>query len=74
MRRVPVVPAGAIPEGMLLVIAALVVGFISGQRNARMQIAADEDFASSAGAAGIKYPQLIERLMRFGMNYNPERG
>jgi D-alanine-D-alanine ligase len=43
------------------------------EANPNPQIASDEDFASAAQAAGIEYPQLIERLMRFGMGYNPER-
>ncbi|WP_295559529.1 ATP-grasp domain-containing protein [uncultured Hyphomicrobium sp.] len=43
------------------------------EANPNPQIASDEDFASSAEYAGIQYPELIERLIRFGMNYNPER-
>ena len=43
------------------------------EANPNPQIASDEDFASSAAYAGIEYPQLIERLIRFGMNYNPGR-
>ena len=43
------------------------------EANPNPQIASDEDFASSATYAGIEYPQLIERLIRFGMNYNPGR-
>lgn len=43
------------------------------EANPNPQIASDEDFASSAEHAGIPYPELIERLIRFGMNYDPER-
>lgn len=43
------------------------------EANPNPQIASDEDFASSAEHAGIAYPELIERLIRFGMNYDPER-
>lgn len=31
-------------------------------------LAAEEDFAQSALKAGLAYPQLIERIVRFGMN------
>ena len=31
-------------------------------------LAADEDFAQSAGKAGLTYPQLIDRIIRIGMN------
>jgi D-alanine-D-alanine ligase len=30
-------------------------------------LAADEDFAQSAGKAGLSYPQLIDRIIRIGM-------
>jgi D-alanine-D-alanine ligase len=43
------------------------------EANPNPQIAADEDFASSAEHAGIEYPQLIEQIIRFGMNYKPGR-
>lgn len=43
------------------------------EANPNPQIASDEDFASSAEYAGIEYPQLIEQIMRFGMNFKPER-
>lgn len=43
------------------------------EANPNPQIASDEDFASAADAAGIEYPELIERLIRFGMNYDAER-
>ncbi|MDQ2867461.1 MAG: ATP-grasp domain-containing protein [Verrucomicrobiota bacterium] len=31
-------------------------------------LAADEDFAQSAGQAGLTYPQLIDRIIKTGMN------
>jgi D-alanine-D-alanine ligase len=43
------------------------------EANPNPQIAKDEDFALSAKHMGIEYPELIERLMRFGINYSPER-
>ncbi|MEZ5923314.1 MAG: ATP-grasp domain-containing protein [Hyphomicrobiaceae bacterium] len=43
------------------------------EANPNPQIAADEDFASAADAAGIEYPELIERIMRYGMSFDPER-
>ena len=43
------------------------------EANPNPQIASDEDFASAAEAAGIEYPELIDRLIRFGMGYDPER-
>jgi hypothetical protein len=30
-------------------------------------LAADEDFALSAGQAGLSYPQLFDRIIRQGM-------
>jgi D-alanine-D-alanine ligase len=43
------------------------------EANPNPQIASDEDFALSAKHAGVDYPELIEQLMRFGMNYVPGR-
>ena len=43
------------------------------EANPNPQIAKDEDFALSAKHIGIEYPELIERLMRFGINYSPNR-
>src|SRR4051812_1237050 len=37
------------------------------EANPNPALAEDEDFALSAGKAGIPYPQLIERIMRLGM-------
>ena len=31
-------------------------------------LAEDEDFAQAAGKAGLPYPQLIDRIIRQGMN------
>lgn len=41
------------------------------EANPNPQIASDEDFASSAEYAGLEYPELIEQIIRYGMNYNP---
>jgi D-alanine-D-alanine ligase len=38
------------------------------EANPNPHLAEDEDFALSAGKAGVAYPQLIERIMRQGMN------
>lgn len=43
------------------------------EANPNPQIASDDEFASSAEHAGIEYPQLIDQLIRFGMNYNPSQ-
>lgn len=41
------------------------------EANPNPQIAKDEDFAQSALHVGISYPDLIERLLQFGMKYAP---
>jgi D-alanine-D-alanine ligase len=38
------------------------------EANPNPHLAADEDFAESAGKAGLKYPQLIDKIIRLGMN------
>ena len=38
------------------------------EANPNPHLAFDEDFAESAAKAGIKYPQLIEKIIRLGMN------
>jgi len=38
------------------------------EANPNPHLASDEDFAESAGKAGLKYPQLIEKIIRLGMN------
>jgi len=43
------------------------------EANPNPQIAKDEDFALSAKHTGIEYPELIEQLIRFGINYVPYR-
>ena len=37
------------------------------EANPNPHLAEDEDFAMSAGKAGLPYPQLIERIIRQGM-------
>ena len=49
------------PEGHVYVIEA----------NATPDISADEDFALSAKAAGLSYPQLLQRIAKLGMSYRP---
>ena len=43
------------------------------EANPNPQIAKDEDFALSAKHVGIEYPELIEQLIQFGINYVPEQ-
>src|SRR5690242_4598194 len=50
------------PEGNAYVLEA----------NANPNLEAEEDFAESARAAGIDYPELLERLMSLGMSYRAE--
>ena len=50
----------------LRVTAANEVYFI--EANPNPILAADEDFAQSALKAGLAYPQLIERIVRLGLN------
>jgi D-alanine-D-alanine ligase len=38
------------------------------EANPNPHLAADEDFAQSALKAGVSYPQLVERIIRTGMN------
>ena len=42
------------------------------EANANPNLEAAEDFAESARAAGIAYPELLERLMSLGMSYRAE--
>ena len=42
------------------------------EANANPNLEASEDFAESARAAGIDYPELLERLMSLGMSYRAE--
>ncbi len=41
------------------------------EANPNPQIAKDEDFAKSAAHIGVSYPELIEKLIRFGLRYRP---
>ena len=43
------------------------------EANPNPQIAKDEDFALSAKHMGLAYPNLIEQLIRFGINYAPDQ-
>ena len=43
------------------------------EANPNPQIAKDEDFALSAEHAKVPYPELIDQLIRFGVNYEPDR-
>jgi D-alanine-D-alanine ligase len=38
------------------------------EANPNPHLAADEDFAQSAQKAGLKYPQLINAIIRLGMS------
>ncbi len=42
------------------------------EANANPNLEASEDFAESARAAGIAYPELLERLMALGLSYRAE--
>ena len=52
------------PEGRAYVIEA----------NPNPQLSPDEDFAQAALAAGIKYPELIQRLLGLGLRWETTRG
>lgn len=39
--------------------------------NATPDITHDEDFAASANAAGLSYPQLLQRILNLGLRYEP---
>ena len=43
------------------------------EANPNPQIAAAEDFAQSAAAAGLPYPALLQRILTTGMRWEPER-
>ena len=42
------------------------------EANANPNLEASEDFAESARAAGIGYPELLERLMSLGLSYRAQ--
>lgn len=44
------------------------------EANPNPQLARGEDFAESARAAGVAYPQLLDRLLRLGRSYRAVRG
>lgn len=50
------------PDGRLYVLEA----------NANPNLSADEDFAQSALAAQVAYPELLERIMALGLSYRAE--
>lgn len=50
------------PDGNLYVLEA----------NANPNLEADEDFAQSARAAGVNYPDLLARLIQLGLSYKAE--
>jgi D-alanine-D-alanine ligase len=43
------------------------------EANPNPQLSRDEDFAESAGKAGITYPELIQRIVNLGMRWEPAR-
>lgn len=43
------------------------------EANPNPQIARGEDFAQSAEAAGLPYPQLLQRILTTGLRWEPER-
>jgi D-alanine-D-alanine ligase len=42
------------------------------EANPNPNLAADEDFAQSALAAGVSYPDLLEKLLTLGAAYQAE--
>ena len=43
------------------------------EANPNPQLAYGEDFAESAERAGVSYERLLERIMSFGLQWQPER-
>ena len=43
------------------------------EANANPQLAFGEDFAESAERAGISYEELLQRILNFGLRWQPER-
>ena len=41
------------------------------EANANPDLAHDEDFAKSAAAAGVEYPELIQRILNLGLAWRP---
>ena len=44
------------------------------EANPNPQLAYGEDFAESAEHAGIKYGELLQRIVSLGMRWSPETG
>jgi len=42
------------------------------EANPNPNVARAEDFSAAAAAAGVDYPQLLERIMRLGRSYRAE--
>lgn len=42
------------------------------EANPNPDLARDEDFAKSARAAGVEYPELIEKILRLGLAWRPK--
>ena len=40
------------------------------EANPNPQIAMNEDFADSAAHSGLKYPQLLQKIITLGLSYN----
>ena len=40
------------------------------EANPNPQIALNEDFADSAAHSGLKYPQLLQKIITLGLSYN----
>jgi len=43
------------------------------EANANPQLAEEEDFAQSAKRAKLRYPELLERIMALGIQWQPHR-
>ncbi len=43
------------------------------EANANPQLAFGEDFAESAERAGLKYEELLQRILNVGLRWHPER-
>ena len=43
------------------------------EANANPQLAFGEDFSESAERAGITYDDLLQRILNFGLRWQPER-
>ena len=43
------------------------------EANPNPQIARGEDFSQSAAAAGYSYPELLQRILRIGRRWEPEK-